>query len=82
MIAALYDLEMNSAAAMNIYVLASVTEMVWTILGPEFGNNTRKTAVVVRALHGLKSAKAALRSFRKSCMESMGYVPCQVEPDL
>ena len=48
MIAALNDLEVKSGGIINAYVLASVTEKVWTNLGPEFGKNTGKSTVVVR----------------------------------
>ena len=46
----------KSGDILNAYVQAPVTEKVWTTLGPEFGKNARKTAVIVRALYGLKSA--------------------------
>jgi hypothetical protein len=34
-------------------------EKVWTILGPEFGSEAGKGAIIVRALYALKSAGAA-----------------------
>ena len=54
MIATPNDLEVKSGNILNTYVQAPVTEKVWTTLGPEFGKDTRKTAVIVRALYGLK----------------------------
>ena len=60
----------------NAYVQASVTEKVWTTLGPEFGKDAKKTAVIVRALYGLKLARAAFRSHPTKCMESLGYQSC------
>ena len=62
MIAALNDLEVKSGAILNAYVQATVTQKVWITLGPEFGKDAGKTAVIVRALYGLKSAGAALPS--------------------
>ena len=82
MIAALNDLEVKSGNILNAYLLAPVTEKVWTNLGPEFGKDARKTAVIVRAFYGLKSAGAAFRSHLARCMESMGYWSCKVDPDL
>ena len=73
MIATLNDLEVKLSDILNVYIQAPVTEKVWTTLGPEFGKNARKTAVIVRALYGLKSAGAALRCHLARCMESMGY---------
>ena len=56
MIATLNDLEVKSGNILNPYVQGPVTEKVWTTLGTEFGKDARKTAVIVRALYGLKSA--------------------------
>ena len=61
MIAALNDLEVKLGNILNAYVQAPVTKKVWTTLGPEFGKDTGKTAVIFRALYGLKSAGAAFQ---------------------
>ena len=82
MIAALNDLEVKSGDILNAYVQASVTEKVWTTLGPEFGKDVGKTVVIVRALYGLKSAGAAFRSHLARCMESLGYKSCKAYPNL
>ena len=82
MIAALNDLEVKSGNILNAYVQAPVTEKVWTTLGPEFGKDARKTAAIVRAIYGLKSAGAAFRHHLAKCMESFGYDPCMADPDL
>jgi hypothetical protein len=42
----------------NAYLPAPITEKVWTVFGPQFGDNTGKRALIVRALYGLKSAGA------------------------
>ena len=39
----------------------------------ECGKDPGKTTVIVRALYGLKSARAAFRSDLARCMESMGH---------
>ena len=76
MIAALNDIEVKLGNILNAYVLVPVTEKVLTTLGPEFGNDSRKTVVIVIALYGLKSAGAAFRSHLAKCMDSMGYESC------
>ena len=81
MIATLNDLEVRLGDILNAYVQAPVTEKVWTTLDPEFGKDTRRTAMIVGALYGLKSAGAACRSHLARCMESMGYKSCKAEPD-
>ena len=82
MIAALNDLEMKLGDILNAYIQAPVTEKVWTTLGPEFGKGAGKTAVIVRALYGLKSEGAAFRSHLARCMESMGYQSCKADSNL
>ena len=47
---------------MNAYVQAFVTEKMWTSLHLEFVKDAKKTAMIVRALYGLKSAGAAFKS--------------------
>jgi hypothetical protein len=58
-IASLNDLEVKVGDILNAYITALVKEKVWTVLGPEFGHDTGKSAIIVRALYGLKSAGAA-----------------------
>jgi hypothetical protein len=51
---ALNDLDINMADIENAYLTAPITEKVWTVLGPEFGDDAGKRALIVRALYGLK----------------------------
>jgi hypothetical protein len=81
-LAALNDLEVKAGDVLNAYITAPITEKVWTILGPEFGQDTGKMAVIVRALYGLKSAGAAFRAHLASCMRELGYTSCKADPDL
>ena len=78
----LNELEIKLSDILTAYVQAFVTEKVWTTLGPEFGKDAGKTAVIVRALYGLKSAGAAFRSHLAKCIESIGYQSCKADPDL
>eukprot|EP00804_Cyclotella_cryptica_P015125 CCRYP_000688-RA/>CCRYP_000688-RA protein AED:0.22 eAED:0.24 QI:0/0/0/0.8/1/1/5/0/1053 len=81
-LAALNDLEVKVADIMNAYVTAPTEEKIWTILGPEFGDDQGKKAVIVRALYGLKSAGASFRHHLADCMKHLGYTPCLADPDL
>jgi hypothetical protein len=58
-IASLNYLEVKVGDVLNAYITAPVKENVWTVLGPEFGHDAGKSAIIVRALYGLKSASAA-----------------------
>lgn len=54
-LAVLNDLEVKSGNIQNAYLTVPVTEKIWIILGPEFGDDAGKKAIVIRALYGLKS---------------------------
>ena len=82
MLAALNDLQVKVGDVLNAYITAPVTEKVWTVLGPEFGQDAGKSAIIVRALYGLKSAGAAFRAHLASFMRQMGYTSCKADPDL
>jgi hypothetical protein len=58
-IASLNDLKVKVGDVLNAYITAPVREKVWTVLGPEFGHEAGKSAIIVQALYGLKSAGAA-----------------------
>ena len=67
---------------MNAYVNAFITEKIWTVLGPEFRADTKKKAVIARALYVLKSYGAAFCNHSKNCMHHMGYKSCTADPEL
>jgi Reverse transcriptase (RNA-dependent DNA polymerase) len=57
-LAALNDLEVKASDIMNAYLMSPCEEKIWTVLGPEFGDNAGRKAILVRTLYGLKSAGA------------------------
>ena len=58
-IAALNDLQVKGSDVQNAYLTAPCEEKIWTTLGPEFGPEQGKKALITRALYGLKSAGAS-----------------------
>ncbi len=82
MLAALNSLDVMAADIMNAYITAPCKEKIWTTLGPEFGKDKGKKAIIVRALYGLKSAGQAFREHLADCMHSLGYKSCLADPDL
>ena len=64
------------------FITAPITEKVWTVLGSEFGSDSGKSAIILRALYGLKRAGAAFRTHLASFMQQMGYTTCKADPDL
>ena len=49
----LHNLEVKAADVLNDYVTAPNLEKIWAVLGPEFGDNAGKSAIIVRALYRL-----------------------------
>jgi hypothetical protein len=70
-LAALNDLEVKTANIQNAYLTALVAEKIWCVLGPEFGDDAGKQAIVVRLLYRLKSAGAAFRNHLADCMRHL-----------
>jgi hypothetical protein len=71
-LAALNDLDVMMGDIENAYLTAPITEKVWTVLGPEFGEDAGKRALIVRALYVLKSVGADFRNQLTSCMDHLG----------
>jgi hypothetical protein len=81
-IAALNDLQVKTSDIENAYLTAPTEEKLYTILGSEFGENEGKTAVIVRALYGTKSAGASFRNHLADCMLFLEYESCKADPDV
>jgi ribosomal protein L31E len=81
-IAALNDLEVKAGDVQNAYLTAPCEEHIWTQLGPEFGPNQGKKAIIVRALYGLKTAGSSFQRHLADCMRMIGYQSCKADPDL
>jgi hypothetical protein len=81
-LAALNDLEVKTADIENAYLTAPVGERIWCRLGSEFGSDSGKKALIVRALYGLKSAGASFRNHLADCMRHLGWTSCMADPDV
>ena len=85
LIAAMNDLKISAADIGNAYLNAPCAEKVHVTCGPElFGaENAGKTAVIVRALYGLKSAGASWRAHLSSIIQSeLKFKPSKGDPDV
>ena len=81
-LAALNDLNVKTADIENAYLTAPVSEKIWCVLGPEFGDDAGATAIIVRSLYGLKSAGASFRNHLADCMRHLGWSLCLADQDL
>ena len=66
--AALYKLEAKATNVLNAYVMAPKKEKIWAVLDPEFGDDSDKSAIIVRALYGLKGECASSRVHLEQCL--------------
>ena len=81
-ISALNDLKVLACDIKNAYLTAKFRENIWTIAGPEFGYDTGKLMIVVRALYGLKSSGAPFRSLLSKTLYDIRYTPSKADPDV
>ena len=79
---ALNDLKVKMENIENAYLTAPVSEKIWTVLGPEFGDDQGKQAIVVRALYRLKSGGASFWNHLVDCMHHLGWTSCIADRDV
>ena len=79
-VATLNYLQVRTADIKNAYTQATVDTKIWTLLGPEFGMDDGKPAVVVTALYGIKSAGTIFWNHLDDCTKHMEYIPCPADP--
>ena len=76
MLATLNELKVKTSDIKNAYLRAPTEEKLYTILGPEFGLEEGKPAIIVGALYGTKSAGASFRNHLEDCMLLLDYESC------
>jgi hypothetical protein len=59
---------------LNAYITAPIKKKVWTVLGPDFGQEAGKEAIIVRALYGLKKC-VGWRRMRHYCGRAKSATP-------
>jgi hypothetical protein len=80
-LASLNGLEICVADVGNAYLNANCRERIWTVAGPEFGNDQGAVMIIKRALYGLKSSGAAWRAMFASSLEDMNFRNSYADPD-
>jgi hypothetical protein len=82
LIAAINGYDVIATDVQNAYVQASSLEKYYAIAGDEFGEDKGKTALIVRALYGLKSSGATWRANIAHTLSDMRFVPSCGDPDV
>ena len=81
-IAALNELSILACDIQNAYLTADCREKVYTIAGPEFGEEAGTTLLIKKALYGLKSSGAAFWSLLANTIYELGYRSTRADPDV
>ena len=80
---ALNDIDIFVADIHNAYFTALFGEKIIFTCGTEFGSEHKgKTAVIVRALYGLRSSGSEFCNHLDSCMEALNYLPFRAYPNV
>ena len=79
---ALNGLQVKVADIINTYVTAPVQEEMWTVLGPDFGEDKVNNDLIVHALYGLKISGDPFRNYLANFMKNIGPSPYLADPDL
>jgi len=83
LLAALNDVDILAADIGNAYLNDDCRKKVHTTLGLEFGQNLQgRTAVIVKALYGLKSSGAAWCAHLASTLHDLQYRSSLADPDV
>jgi hypothetical protein len=80
--AALNNLDVLGANIQNTFLTAPNKEKCWMIAGPEFGPEEGKSFLMVKALHGLKSASFSFRLYMAEKLSLMGFESSMADPDI
>jgi hypothetical protein len=82
LIVAINGYDVIAADVQNDYVQATSLEKYYAISGDEFGEDKGKTALIVRALYGLKIPGASWRAHIAHTLSDMRFVPSRCNPDV
>jgi hypothetical protein len=78
----LNGMTMKAADVGNAYLEAYTSEKVAFIAGPEFGDKSGHTLVIVRALYGLKTSGARYHDLWADTMDFLGWFPSKADTDV
>ena len=66
----------------NEYLTEKSQEKIWTVSGPDFGNEQVKSMIVVRALYGLNLSGEDFRDLIDEQLHELGYMTSIADPDV
>jgi hypothetical protein len=66
----------------NAYLEAKMSELLFNLAGPEFGDLEGHMLVIYKALYGLHSSGLRWHERFSACLRDMGFFPCKAELDI
>ena len=82
LIAVMNGLDLSMGDMKNAFLNARTTERAHILCGPEFGANEGETAVMQKAIHGLKSSAANFHHLLADTLCSMGFPPSKCDENV
>jgi hypothetical protein len=78
----LNGLDLWAADIGNTYLEAKMSELLFIVASPEFGDLEGHMLVIYKALYGLCSLGLRWHECFSACLRDMGFFPCKAEPDI
>jgi Reverse transcriptase (RNA-dependent DNA polymerase) len=78
----LNGLELWATDIGNAYLESFISELVFIIAGPEFGDLEGHILIISRTLYGLRSSGARWHDKFADCIMELGFFPCKSDPDI
>jgi hypothetical protein len=66
----------------NAYLEAKMSELLFIVSSPEFGDLEGHMLVINKVLYGHRSSGLRWHEYFSACLRDMGFVPCKAEPDI
>ena len=82
LIAAMNGLDLLMGDVKNVFLNARTTERAHMVCGPEFRANEGETAVMQKAIHGLKSSAANFHHLLADALRSTGFLSSKCDENV
>ena len=77
-----YNLKSLCGDISNVLITSPCQEKVYTVAGPEFGDQQDSIVIIEKALYGLKSSSRAFRNYFADHLRSAGFQPTWYDRDV
>ena len=78
----LNNISVKVADIKNAYITSPVTETIWKVLGPDFGEDDGSKSIVVRTFYGLNISGSKFCNHLSDCMHNLVFLTCPSDLDI